>query len=82
MKFKKKPVVIEAEQFITDGAVPFQGYARYRANPTEFSETQVFDVLHQTWVLVHDGDWIIKGLKGEFYPCVDDVFRASYDQEV
>lgn len=25
------------------------------------------------------GDWIIKGIKGDFYPCKDDVFRASYE---
>ncbi|MFF9309907.1 hypothetical protein ACF1BS_03260 [Streptomyces sp. NPDC014748] len=26
-----------------------------------------------------DGDWIIKGVAGEFYPCRDDIFRATYE---
>jgi hypothetical protein len=25
------------------------------------------------------GDWLIRGIKGELYPCADDVFRQSYD---
>src|SRR5258708_3745395 len=33
----------------------------------------VFDKLHSTWVGVKDGQWIIRGVKGEFYPCDDDV---------
>ncbi len=40
----------------------------------------VFDELHFTWVLVYDGDWIIRGIKGEFYPCRPDVFAATYDE--
>lgn len=28
---------------------------------------------------VNVGDWIIKGVKGEFYPCKDDIFRATYE---
>ena len=26
------------------------------------------------------GDWIIKGVKGEFYPCKDDIFKMTYDE--
>jgi hypothetical protein len=28
---------------------------------------------------VRDGDWIIKGVKGEFYPCKPDIFDATYE---
>jgi hypothetical protein len=28
---------------------------------------------------VSDGDWIIKGVKGEFYPCKDDIFQTTYE---
>ena len=27
------------------------------------------------------GDWLVKGVKGEFYPCKDDIFKATYDVE-
>ena len=39
----------------------------------------VWDDLHGTWVNVSTGDWIIKGVQGEFYPCRDDVFRETYE---
>lgn len=37
------------------------------------------DRLHGTWVNVRTGDWIIKGVQGEFYPCRDDIFAATYE---
>lgn len=39
----------------------------------------VYDYLHETWVGVKVGQWIICGLVGEFYPCDPDVFRQSYE---
>lgn len=39
----------------------------------------VYDVLHDTWVGVKDGQWIIRGVRGEMYPCADDVFRGTYE---
>lgn len=40
---------------------------------------EVFDNLHSTWIGVYTGNWIIRGVRGEFYPCADDVFRATYE---
>jgi len=39
---------------------------------------KVYDFLHDTWVGVKKNQWVIKGLKGEYYPCDDDVFNAKY----
>jgi len=39
----------------------------------------VWDKLHSTWVGVRIGDYIIKGMKGEFYPCAAEVFEAKYE---
>ena len=39
----------------------------------------VYDYLHNTWVGVKIGQWIIKGTKGEFYPCDHDVFVEKYN---
>jgi hypothetical protein len=30
-------------------------------------------------MIANPGDWIIKGIKGEFYPCKNDIFEATYD---
>lgn len=39
---------------------------------------RVWDKLHSTWVGVKAGQWIMKGVKGEFYPCDDEVFVQTY----
>lgn len=31
-------------------------------------------------MLVSKGDWVVKGIKGEFYPCKQDIFDATYKQ--
>ena len=31
-------------------------------------------------MIMSDGDWIIKGVAGEFYPCRDDIFRQTYEE--
>ena len=87
-RFRKKPVEIEAVQWNGDNfrAVhDFTGEQFYTLGPDERDEdpdatAQVFDELHSTWVLVYDGDWIIKGIKGEFYPCRDEVFQETYEE--
>lgn len=40
----------------------------------------VWDKLHKSWILVLEGQWIIKGITGEFYPCADEVFRETYEE--
>ncbi|MFJ9979685.1 penta-EF hand family protein [Streptomyces cyaneofuscatus] len=42
-------------------------------------EFAVYDRLHDTWVSFEYGDWIIRGVQGEFYPCKPDVFDATYE---
>jgi hypothetical protein len=41
---------------------------------------EVWDKLHSTWVGVKDGQWIIQGVQGEFYPCDAEVFADSYEE--
>lgn len=41
---------------------------------------QVYDYLHRTWVGVKINQYIIRGMKGEFYPCDPEVFEAKYEE--
>lgn len=41
---------------------------------------EVFDKLHNTWIAVADGQWIVRGVKGEFYPCDDETFHWKYEE--
>lgn len=40
---------------------------------------RVWDKLHDTWVFVKPGQYVIKGTKGEFYPCDAEVFAEKYE---
>lgn len=91
MKFKKKPVVIEAIQF--DGT--YESIRRIcdwaNSNPDPEEDPWVSYVTDSSHAvddpLVHTlegemsigiGDWVIKGVKGEFYPCKPDIFEMTY----
>lgn len=65
MKYRKKPVVIEASQWHKEGDHPavFNGQVQTLEGPLNVSP----------------GDFIICGVKGEFYPCKPDVFAATYE---
>lgn len=41
---------------------------------------EVFDKLHDTWIGVKDGQWIVRGAKGEYYPCDDETFHWKYEE--
>jgi len=57
--------------------------AKYRKKPVvvEAYRTKVKRVIHtlEGDMVANPGDWIITGVKGEVYPCKDDVFRATYE---
>ncbi len=72
-KFRKKPVVIEAEQF-TGQDVPH--CVRKVIGDVPVLEIQTLEGT----MLAMPGDWIITGIKGERYPCKPDIFAATYEE--
>lgn len=75
MRFRKKPIVIEAVQWFAPG-----DHAAVVADPR--SPTGFAIRTPENTVVKHEvtpGDWIITGIKGEFYPCKPDVFVATYE---
>lgn len=83
MKYRKKPVVIEAIQYRGYNSLPLvkklmgNEFEKVLFKPN--SEKLIIPTLegdHETSV----GDYIIKGIKGEFYPCKPDIFEATYEK--
>ncbi|MCC6952333.1 MAG: hypothetical protein IT433_12930 [Phycisphaerales bacterium] len=77
MKFRKKPVVIDAVQWWPPGDhrhVPIEGVER---GPREDQPWGVATL--EGFHVASPGDWIITGVKGERYPCKPDVFAATYE---
>jgi len=71
MKFRKKPVVIEATQWFRHGDHPKVG-----RNGELKGVIQTLEGL----MTVMPGDWIITGVKNEVYPCKPDIFEATYEK--
>ncbi len=74
MKYRKKPVVIEATQWFENGDHPAVVEASLSGMNVHLIETLEGDHL------VSPGDWIITGVKGEHYPCKPDIFEATYEK--
>lgn len=76
-KYRKKPVVIEAHQLDMedyDMACELAGWCGGRT----VDEGIAIDTKEGTMIAV-DGDFIIQGVQGEFYPCKPDIFKATYE---
>lgn len=83
MKFRKKPVVIEASRFMggfsydemcVEWGESFAEVSEYNGIVNEIK----IRTLEGT-MIANIGDWIIKGVKGEFYPCKPDIFEKTYE---
>jgi len=76
MKFRKKPVTIEAQQFFTHDVNGWpDGVYKDSTSPTGFA-IDTLEGSHQ----VTETDWIITGIAGERYPCKHDIFLKTYDK--
>ena len=80
MKYRKKPVVVEAMQYGPYTA-PTGELLMFLATAGEVrtaDEGLIIPTLEGD-LLARPGDWIIKGVQGEFYPCKPDIFAKTYE---
>lgn len=80
MKFRKKPVIIEAVQ-VTDSTFDAE-----HPNPEHIVGVTYDPIGRCAFIQTLEGkmradigDWIIRGVKGELYPCKPDIFEATYE---
>ena len=82
-KFKKKPVVIEAIQYRPHNncaeVCAFLGIAHTPSACDEAGDPGFIINTLEGQMRADAMDWIIKGVKGEFYPCKPDIFAATYE---
>ena len=80
MKFRKKPVVIEAIQWTGRNRQElFDFVGSCSAFTVSISNSFCIQTLEGT-MIANINDWIIKGVKGEFYPCKPDIFEQTYEK--
>jgi len=82
MRYKKKPVVIEALQWNGenfDAIVEFVGEEQECTKHPGYNDSLLVCTLEGD-ITAGKGDFIIKGVMGEIYPCREDIFRQTYEE--
>ena len=88
MLFRKKPVVIEAVQWTGKNLIEVIKFTGQHASATRFKWEEYEDLVASDGLKIFTlegkmsanvGDWIIKGVKGECYPCKPDIFEITYE---
>lgn len=85
MKYRKKPVEVEAIQFTQNNFIEIKKFTNGLAynfgirNSRGMLATCVIPTLEGDHIAT-EGDYIIKGVHGEFYPCKPDIFEMTYEK--
>jgi hypothetical protein len=80
MKFRKKPVVIEAMLFDGMNIVAVCQWLLSHGQQFEPGIDGIGIVTLEGTMLAQSGDWIIRGVAGEFYPCKPGIFADTYEK--
>ena len=80
-KFVKKPIVIEAIQYDGTNITEIESFvgAKLSTIMSSVEDTQLVIPTLEGDMKVSKGDYVIKGIKGEFYPCKLDIFKSIYN---
>lgn len=82
MKYRKKPVVIEAVKFTHESCDEVQKFVGMPL-PIGIENGKATEIVISTLegnMIAKSGDWIIRGVNGEFYPCKPDIFEKTYEK--
>ena len=79
MKFRKKPLVIEAIQWNGKNRTEIARFMNEAGVSVGFNKVGVVIPTLEGMMEASLGDWIIKGVNGEFYPCKPDIFEKTYE---
>jgi hypothetical protein len=85
-KFRKKPLIVEAKQWDGNAGEMERWLGEVKASPDDVLIDEAVEGEEAVVVFTLEGEmrapkgwWIIRGVKGEFYPCDPKVFEASYE---
>ena len=82
-QYRKKPVVISAVQFNGNNGGEIEKFTQGSLTTMYVVDSNIPVLSIRTLegnMTVSVEDWVIKGVKGEFYPCKPDIFEATYEE--
>ena len=77
MKFRKKPVVIDADRWMPEDEKRREGVLMIPG--ARIAGVLLYIETLEGTMQANPGDYIIRGVKGEYYPCKPDIFEATYE---
>lgn len=78
--FRKKPVEVQAMQWTGENSIELHSFTGGLFDSEKWGAAEVYDYLHEAWIPLVAGDWVIQGIQGEFYPCKRDIFAETYER--
>lgn len=82
-KYRKKPVIVEAVQWKGDNFDECMRFMnRFYYEEQHISSGKIIIHTLEGNMIASKGDYIIKGVNGEFYPCKPDIFKKTYEEIV
>jgi hypothetical protein len=78
-KYRKKPVIIEAEHYLGDDESVYR-IRKFVGIELDGNGRGLFIETLEGIMEISPNDWVIRGVKGEYYPCKPDIFDASYEK--
>lgn len=79
-KYRKKPVVIEAIQWTGDNLKECLDFMKLSNRTYTVHKDKIIIYTLEGAMMTSIGDYIIKGVSGEFYPCKPDIFEKTYEK--
>lgn len=83
--FRKRPVEVECERYTGENGFMMAHWSNgdIKEMPGDAAFPKHLEIKTKEGVMsAQVGDWIIRGIKGEFYPCKPDIFEATYEETI
>ncbi len=79
--YRKRPVLVEAIQFNGKNKDEIMNFVNLSGtNIITYRNEKLHISTLEGQLHISTGDWIVKGIKGEFYPCKPDIFKQTYEK--
>lgn len=79
-KYRKRPVIVEAQLYTVENFNLLRLFVGDTVALHRLGDGALgIETLEGQMMKITPGDWVIRGIKGELYPCKPDIFRATYE---
>lgn len=78
--YRKKPILVEARQYTGDNFLELQDWSADHVELSDYRDDAICVYTPEGRLWFDEGDYVIKGACGEFYPCQKDIFEETYEK--